>query len=83
MALIPWHPARCDTIPKSRTISELEEQIIVQFILDLNSRCFPSRLRGVEEMANRLLTDSDALSVGKFWASTFIKRERCDSAFVG
>ncbi|KAM5527146.1 hypothetical protein BFJ70_g16537 [Fusarium oxysporum] len=34
-------------------------------------------------MANRLLTDSDALSVGKFWASTFIKRERCDSAFVG
>ncbi|KAF6525791.1 hypothetical protein HZS61_011586 [Fusarium oxysporum f. sp. conglutinans] len=60
-----------------------EEQIIVQFILDLNSRCFPSRLRGVEEMANRLLTDSDALSVGKFWASTFIKRERCDSAFVG
>ncbi|KAG8352291.1 hypothetical protein FVEN_g12982 [Fusarium venenatum] len=74
MALIPWHPARCDTIPKSRTISELEEQIVVQFIPDLDSRGFPSRLRGVEEMANRLLTDRDALSVGKCWASSFINQ---------
>ncbi|EGU71712.1 hypothetical protein FOXB_17779 [Fusarium oxysporum f. sp. conglutinans Fo5176] len=53
-----------------------EEQIIVQFILDLDSRGFPPRLRGVEEMANRLLADRDAPAVGKRWASNFIKRHK-------
>jgi hypothetical protein len=37
--------SRGNTIPKSRKLSDLEEQIIVQFILDLDSRGFPSRLR--------------------------------------
>ncbi|KAJ3454531.1 hypothetical protein MRS44_013131 [Fusarium solani] len=63
-----------DTTPKSRKLSDLEEQIIVQFILDLDSRGFPPRLRGVEEMANRLLADRDAPPVGKRWASNFVKR---------
>jgi hypothetical protein len=40
--------SRSDFIPKSRKLSDLEEQIIVQFILDLDSRGFPSRLRFVE-----------------------------------
>ncbi|KAJ0157765.1 Carboxylesterase patB [Fusarium oxysporum f. sp. albedinis] len=52
--------ARCDTIPKSRKLSDLEEEIIVQFILDLDSRGFPSRMRFVEEIANSLLADRDA-----------------------
>jgi hypothetical protein len=65
-----------DTIPKSRKLSDLEEQIIVQFILDLDSRGFPPRLRGVEEMANRLLADRDASPVGKRWASNFVKRHK-------
>ncbi|KAL2885147.1 hypothetical protein HOO65_080097 [Ceratocystis lukuohia] len=68
-------PSRRDTIPKSRRLSDLEEQIIVQFILDLDSRGFPPRLHGVEEMANRLLADRDALPVGKHWASNFVKRQ--------
>jgi hypothetical protein len=34
--------SRRDWIPKSRRLSDLEEQIIVQFILDLDSRGFPS-----------------------------------------
>ena len=66
--------SRRDWVPKSRKLSDLEEQIIVQFILDLDSRGFPPRLRGVEEMANRLLADRDAPPVGKRWASNFIKR---------
>ncbi|KAG6996429.1 hypothetical protein FocnCong_v015407 [Fusarium oxysporum f. sp. conglutinans] len=65
-----------DTIPKSRKLSDLEEQIIVQFILDLDSRGFPPRLRGVEEIANRLLADRDASPVGKRWASNFVKRHK-------
>ena len=57
--------SRRDWVPKSRKLSDLEEQIIVQFILDLDSRGFPPRLRDVEEMANRLLADRDAPPVGK------------------
>jgi hypothetical protein len=68
--------SRRDWIPESRKLSDLEEQIIVQFILDLDSRGFPPRLRGVEEMANRLLADRDAPPVGKRWASNFVKRQK-------
>ncbi|KAL9572022.1 hypothetical protein ACKAV7_003739 [Fusarium commune] len=63
-----------DTTPKSRKLSDLEEQAIIRFILDLDSRGFPPRLRGIEEMANRLLADRDAPPVGKRWASNFVKR---------
>ncbi|KAG7001283.1 hypothetical protein FocnCong_v013165 [Fusarium oxysporum f. sp. conglutinans] len=38
-------------------------------------RGFPPRLRAVEEMANRLLADRDALPVGKRWAHNFVKRQ--------
>jgi hypothetical protein len=64
-----------DWIPKSRRLSNLEEETIVQFILDLDSRGFPPRLRFVEEMANRLLADRDASPVGKRWAHNFVKRQ--------
>ncbi|KAM5529851.1 transposase [Fusarium oxysporum f. sp. phaseoli] len=67
--------SRRDWIPKSRRLSNLEENIIVQFILDLDMRGFPPRLRAVEEMANRLLADRDALPVGKRWAHNFVKRQ--------
>ncbi|OBS16264.1 hypothetical protein FPOA_27625 [Fusarium poae] len=45
------------------------------YILDLDSRGFPPRHRGVEEMANRLLADRDASPVGKRWAINFVKRQ--------
>ncbi|KAH7463246.1 hypothetical protein FOMA001_g18207 [Fusarium oxysporum f. sp. matthiolae] len=67
--------ARSDCIPNNRKLSDLEEQIIVQYILDLDLRGFPSRHRDVEEMANRLLADRDASPVGKRWAINFIKRQ--------
>ncbi|RKK10678.1 hypothetical protein BFJ66_g14706 [Fusarium oxysporum f. sp. cepae] len=67
--------SRRDTIQKSRKLSDLEEEIIVKFILDLDSRGFPPRLRFVEEMANSQLADRDASPVGKRWAHNFIKRQ--------
>jgi hypothetical protein len=67
--------SRRDCIPKSRKLSDLEEQMIVQFIMDLDSRGFPSQQRIVEEMANSLLADRDASPVGKRWAHNFIKRQ--------
>ncbi|PHH55055.1 hypothetical protein CFIMG_007569RA00001 [Ceratocystis fimbriata CBS 114723] len=68
-------PSRSDIVPKSRKLSDLEEQVIVEYIINLGSRGFPPRLRGVEEMANRLLADRDASPVSKRWASNFIKRQ--------
>jgi hypothetical protein len=68
-------PSRRDSIPNSRKLSNLEEKIIVEYALDLDSRSFPPRLRDVEDMANRLLADRDAPPVGKRWASNFVKRQ--------
>ena len=66
--------SRRDTIQKSRRLSDLEEQILIHFILDLDSRGFPPRLRGVKEMADQLLADRDAPPVGTRWAHNFVKR---------
>src|SRR6478609_9261687 len=67
--------SRRESIPNSRKLSDIEEETIVQFILDLDSRGFPSRLRFVEEMANSLLADRDASPVGKRWAYNFVKQQ--------
>ncbi|KAI7762983.1 hypothetical protein LZL87_014279 [Fusarium oxysporum] len=56
--------SRRDIIQKSRRLSDLEEEILIHFILDLDSRGFPPRLRGVKEMADQLLADRDAPPVG-------------------
>jgi hypothetical protein len=64
-----------DSIPRSRKLSDQEEQIVVQFVLDLDSRGFPSRLSYVEEIANSLLTNRDAPRVGKRWAYNFVQRQ--------
>ncbi|KAL2884948.1 hypothetical protein HOO65_090243 [Ceratocystis lukuohia] len=56
-------------------LSDLEEQVIVEYIIDLGSRGFPPQLRSVEEMANRLLADRDALPVSKRRGSNCIKRQ--------
>jgi hypothetical protein len=68
--------SRQDTTPNSRKLTDLEESAIIQYVLDLDSRSFPPRLRGVEDMANRLLADRDAASVGINWASKFVKRHQ-------
>lgn len=67
-------PSRRDITPNSRKLTDLEESAIVNHILDLDSRAFPPRLSGVEEMANHLLATRRAPNVGKNWASAFVKR---------
>jgi DDE superfamily endonuclease/helix-turn-helix, Psq domain len=67
---------RRDTMPPCQKLTKLEEITIVEYILDLDSRSFPPRLSGVEDMANRLLADRDAPPVGPRWASNFVKRHQ-------
>jgi hypothetical protein len=66
---------RRDIPANSRKLTDLEESVIVQYILDLDSKGFPPRLSGVEDMANRLLAERDAGRVGALWAHRFVKRQ--------
>ncbi|KAJ6262132.1 hypothetical protein Dda_2937 [Drechslerella dactyloides] len=69
--------SRCDSIPKSRNLTKLEEDAIVQYILELCARSFHPRLGSVEDMANQLLlarSDDSTRRVGKRWAGNFVKR---------
>ncbi len=67
-------PARGDCIPNSRKLTPYEEEAIIQYILDLDSRGFSPRPRDVQEMADLLLAARDASPVGKNWATNFINR---------
>jgi DDE superfamily endonuclease/helix-turn-helix, Psq domain len=67
--------ARHDITPKSRKLTGLEEETIVQYIVELCARAFPPRLSGVEDMANQLLRVRDAPPVGKLWAHRFVQRK--------
>ncbi|KFZ19968.1 hypothetical protein V501_00378 [Pseudogymnoascus sp. VKM F-4519 (FW-2642)] len=73
------HPRR-DIIANSRKLSNLEESVLVQYILDLATKGFPPRLSIVEDMANRLLATRDAPRVGSRWASNF--RAKCEDPEV-
>jgi hypothetical protein len=46
---------RCDIMANSRKLTNLEEEKLVEYILDMDSRGFPPRIKGVEDMANILL----------------------------
>ena len=67
--------ARRDIPANSRSLTDLEEQTIVQYTIELSARAFPPRLRGVEDMANHLRRERDAPPVGQRWAHNFVKRQ--------
>ena len=68
-------PTRRDIPANSRNLTDLEEQTIVQYVIELYTRAFPLRLCGVEDMANQLLRVRDAPPVGKRWAHNFVRRK--------
>ena len=49
--------SRQDISANSRKLTNLEEEVIVRYILDLDSRAFPLRRSCVKDIANRILTD--------------------------
>jgi hypothetical protein len=66
------------TLPERRPVvqnlTELEEQIIVNYILDRDSRGLSPRQADVEDMVNYLRKCRRAKPVGKLWAHCFIQR---------
>ena len=55
----------CETKANCLKLTELEEEIIVRYILDLDDRGFGPRLGSVEDMANYLLENQGGKHVGK------------------
>ena len=45
-------PTRRDTPANSYSLTDLEEQTIVQYIIELSIRAFPPRLYSIEDIAN-------------------------------
>ena len=55
---------RRDIPANLRKMTDLEETVLVQHILDLATKGFPPRMSVVEDMANRLLAICDMPHVG-------------------
>jgi hypothetical protein len=65
---------RRDTQPNSMKLLMTEEETIVKYILDLDSRGFPLRLPAVKDLADSLLAARHRDPVGPAWPKAFIKR---------
>jgi hypothetical protein len=68
-------PSRHAIQANSRKLTDLEEIVLIEHILDLDSKGFPPRLCVVEDMANRLLATRDGGRVGQRWAGNFVRRQ--------
>jgi Tc5 transposase DNA-binding domain len=55
-------------------LTPTEEETLVQYILDLDSRGFPPRIDHVRDMADLLRKTRHAKPVGKQWPYNFIQR---------
>jgi len=55
-------------------LTATEEQTIVRYILNLNSRGFAPQLYEVADMADKLLAARGGKLVGKRWAKRFVTR---------
>jgi hypothetical protein len=63
-----------DCEPKSKRLTKLEEEAIVQRILEEGLRGIPPSKAHVQDMADRLLRERGGKPTGKNWVDNFIKR---------
>jgi hypothetical protein len=56
---------RAEMRPSQQKLTEIEEEVIVTYVLDLAARGYPPILNQVRDMADRLLTARGARKVGK------------------
>jgi hypothetical protein len=67
-------PARRDCQPNSKKLSQQEEEVIVRYIIDLDTRGFAPTYAAVRDMADKLLAARGACGVGVHWPRNFVKR---------
>ena len=59
---------------KNQLLSELEEKVLIQHIVDLDNRGFSPRLKDIEDMAKSILASRHGPPIGKLWAHRLVKR---------
>jgi hypothetical protein len=67
-------PARRDCQPNLKKLSQLEEEVIVSYILNLSLRRFAPTYAAIRDTANKLLAARGAGQVGQKWPANFVKR---------
>jgi hypothetical protein len=67
-------PARRDCQPNSKKLTQLEEEVIVSYIIDLDTRGFSPTYAVVRDMADKLLAARGEGKVGVHWPRNFVKR---------
>ena len=66
--------SKADKVSGKPTLTLAEEEAIVGYELDLDSRGFSPRRADVEDMANYLLKKRGPQRVGKYWTTRFVIR---------
>jgi len=66
--------ARRDCQPNTKKLTQLEEEVIISYILDLDQRGFAPTYAAVRDMANKLLAARGGGQVGVHWPRNFVKR---------
>jgi transposase len=59
---------------RNRKLTTLEEDVVVQYVLELDSRGYPPCFSAVEDMANHILCTKGLPYIGKNWVYRFIQR---------
>jgi hypothetical protein len=67
-------PARRDCQPNTQKLTKIEEEVIVSYILNLDSRGFSPTYAIIREIADRLLSYRGGGQVGIQWPRNFVKR---------
>ena len=67
-------PLRRDCEPNRKKLTKLEEEVIVEHILDLDSRGFSPTLGAVRDMADKLLAQRSVNQVDIKWPENFVRR---------
>jgi hypothetical protein len=67
-------PQQRDCPPNSKKLTELEEEVIIRYILDLDLRGFSPTYAAVRDMADKLLAARGGGQVGVHWPRNFVKR---------
>lgn len=74
--------SRRDSRPSNMKLTQLEESMLIEWILSMENRGLPVRLDSIRQMANLLLQKRSKIGphippVGKCWASNFVQRHDC------
>ena len=60
--------------PATQLLTELEEEVILRYILNIDIRGFTPRLASVKDITNYILESRGERRVGKLWAYRFVQR---------